>query len=244
VLARDPGHLATQESLCFLLGAVGRMRETATRRIAMNGPGTMRPSMQCRVAFCYWFLGRIEEADRVLGRAAEMWPGNHSVWIFRFFILSGTGRFERALAHVTDPAGRPPLPPPMLEGLRLSTVAALSGTEADRARAVEALMPRLRESPAAVVNALMLLNLIGAIDAAFDVADAYFLERGPLIAALRWRPGGEIQINSSRRKTNPLFVPSSAPMRADPRFGPLTEAMGLGRYWRERGIEPDFRRFA
>jgi hypothetical protein len=31
-------------------------------------------------------------------------------------------------------------------------------------------------------------------------------------------------------------------MRADPRFGRLVEELGLDRFWRESGIQPDYRR--
>jgi hypothetical protein len=37
-----------------------------------------------------------------------------------------------------------------------------------------------------------------------------------------------------------LFIPATAPMRANPRFLPLCEAMGLARHWRETGPSPDF----
>ena len=244
VLQRDPGHVAILDSRALLIGAVGRMRETAAARFAFADRVPFHVAMQCRLALTHWFVGEIAEADRVLGRAADLWPGNRNVWIFRFNVLAGTGRSARALAHVEDPVGRPPLPPPLLESFALSMRAALSNAEDDRARAVASVTALIAKSPGAVVIGTMNLNLIGAIDAAFDVAHAYFLERGPLIAALRWRPDGEMFLDARRRKTNMLFVPSTAPMRADPRFGPLTEAMGLGRYWRERGIEPDFRRIA
>jgi hypothetical protein len=37
----------------------------------------------------------------------------------------------------------------------------------------------------------------------------------------------------------PLFTPAAAPLRADRRFLDLCEGMGLGDYWRRRGIRPD-----
>jgi len=43
-----------------------------------------------------------------------------------------------------------------------------------------------------------------------------------------------------RRHTQVLFVPVSAPLRADYRFLPMCEACGLGEYWRRAGRQPDF----
>ena len=66
------------------------------------------------------------------------------------------------------------------------------------------------------------------------------LERGPLMASVRWRTG-QVSINDQRRpKTNMLFVPISAAMRADRRFLPLTEDIGFADYWDRSGTVPDF----
>jgi hypothetical protein len=96
------------------------------------------------------------------------------------------------------------------------------------------------QSVAAVVNAIMLLNLIGAIDRAFEVSEAYYLEEGPLIPAMAWRPGQPFVPDQRRRKTNMLFTPVARPMQRDARFMPLMERMGLVAYWNRRGVTPDF----
>jgi len=87
---------------------------------------------------------------------------------------------------------------------------------------------------------MMLLNHLGATDRAFDLARAYYLEQGPIVAALSWRPGQPIIQDQRRRKTNMLFTPTAAAMRSDPRFMPLMQQMGLADYWDKRGIRPDF----
>ncbi len=241
VLRQDPDNLPILESKSFLFGAVGRMKESATIRLGFADRMQFDAAAQARLGYAYWFLGRIGDADRVLARAAELWPGNLTVWMLRFFVLAGTGRADRALAHATDPAGRPQLPPAAFQTFRLTGEALVSGVAADKGRAVDAVVSGIADSPIRVINALMMLNLMQAMDEAFAVADAYFLERGPLIAALRWRPGGELIVDQRRRKTNPLFVPSSWPMRQDSRFEPLMAEMGLDRYWAESGRQPDYR---
>lgn len=56
------------------------------------------------------------------------------------------------------------------------------------------------------------------------------------MASLQWREG-QVSINDQRRrKTTMLFIPVSAPMRADPRFEKLTEDTGMADYWR-RSVE-------
>jgi len=64
------------------------------------------------------------------------------------------------------------------------------------------------------------------------------------MASVRWR-AGQVAVNDQRRrKSHMLFVPVAQPMRADPRFGPFTERMGLATYWRQAGVTPDFRQRA
>jgi hypothetical protein len=86
----------------------------------------------------------------------------------------------------------------------------------------------------------MSLSMLAELDAAFDVAFGTFLRRGPLIGTL-WGGAGEMPVNTLRwRRTVALFIPATARLRADPRFAELCEGIGLVRYWRERGITPDY----
>ena len=48
-------------------------------------------------------------------------------------------------------------------------------------------------------------------------------------------------IRRNDRYTNFLVYPSTAPMRADPRFAKLTQEIGLEKYWKESGSQPDYR---
>jgi hypothetical protein len=119
----------------------------------------------------------------------------------------------------------------MIETLRAAMTALQSGRAADRAIAVERLLAEVSRGPTLAVNATLLLCGLGELDRAFDVARAYLLEEGPLMASVRWR-AGQVSVNDQRRrKTNMIFVPVSAPMRADPRFADLVQRMGLADYW-------------
>jgi DNA-binding winged helix-turn-helix (wHTH) protein/tetratricopeptide (TPR) repeat protein len=242
VLADHPDHIVTLDSRGFLLGAVGRIRESAVSRIAFAPSAPFDASVQYLLIYSFWFLDRIEEADRVASRAMEMWPRHYGVWFGRLWLLAGTGRFDRALSQVDDAAARPPLPAPLVDTLRAALDAAATRQPAAVGAAVDRVMAGVSNSVAAVVNGMMLLNHLGATDRAFDLARAYYLEQGPIIAAVNWRPGQPVIKDQRRRKTNMLFTPTAASMRSDPRFMPLMEQMGLADYWNARGIPPDFLR--
>jgi tetratricopeptide (TPR) repeat protein len=240
VLAEHRDHLFTRDSRSFLLGAVGRMREAALERLAFAGEAPFDVNLQFRQVYALWFLGRIAEADRDAARGLEMWPRHGGMWFARLWLLTGTGRFDRALAQIGDEAGRPRLSPAMVEALRAATIAAMSGKPSDVEAAVDRVISGVKESVAGVVNAMMLLNILQATDHAFALAEAYYLEQGPIIAAMKWRPGQPFVPDQRRRKTNMLFTPVAATMQRDPRFQPLMNRMGLTNYWDRRGIVPDF----
>jgi hypothetical protein len=222
------------------MGAVGRMREAGLQRLSFSRDDVLDANFEYRHIYALWFLGRIAEADRVATRGLEMWPGHPGIWFGRLWVLTGTGRLDRALAHIADASARPPLPEPMLATLRAGISAAKSRQPAEIDAAVRQIMAGVAHSVAAVVNAMMLLNLMGAIDAAFELSRAYYLEQGPIMAALEWRPGQPIVPDQRRRKTNMLFTPTAAAMQRDPRFMPLMREMGLIDYWDRRGVTPDF----
>jgi DNA-binding winged helix-turn-helix (wHTH) protein/tetratricopeptide (TPR) repeat protein len=240
VLLAHPDHIVTRDSRSFLLGAVGRMRESALDRVAFAPSAPFDASVQSLLIYSHWFLGRIEEADRVASRALEMWPRHPGAWFGRLWLLAGSGRYDRALAQIDDAAARPALPKPLVDTLRSAISAAETRQPGAVGAAVDQVMAGVSRSVAAVVNGMMLLNHLGAIDRAFDLARAYYLEQGPIIAAVSWRPGEPMIQDQRRRKTNMLFTPTAATMRSDPRFMPLMEQMGMADYWDQRGVLPDF----
>lgn len=239
VLAVAPDHLPTLDALAFLLVAVGRARESAKLRAGFAPREPLHVEHQYRLIYAHWILGRVDDADRAADRALQLWPKHIAVWFARLWVLAFTGRAGRALAHLEDAAGRPNLPPWMLQTLRVSLTAIEGGRPSDRATAVERLLNEVSLSPSNAINALLLLNGMGEIDRAFEVANAYLLEDGPLMASVRWRPGQVAVNDQRRRKTHMLFVPVTAGMRADPRFAALTQRIGLADYWAKARVKPD-----
>lgn len=241
VLSLDPEHLPTRDARAFMHVAVGRGRQGSAdrRRIAAREP--LHAGHQFRLVYANWVLGDIGAADRAADRALNLWPKHPGAWFARLWTLAFTGRAGRALAHVDDEAGRLALPAPMIEVLRLAMIALDGRRPADVERAAGAVLDLLDRGPTHAINAILILAGLGEIDRAFDVASAYLLERGPLTAVLRWRPGQVSANDQRRRKTNMLFMPVTAPMRSDRRFLTLAEDIGLARYWEQAGVVPDFR---
>lgn len=240
ILAKHPDHLFTQDSRLFFYGAVGRMRESGVGRNALASAAEQDANMLYRQVYGLWFQNRIAEADRTAFRGLEIWPGHAGIWFARLWVLAGTQRFERALAFIGETIGRPPLPPPMLETLRFTMQAALTGKKDNVEAASQRIIGGVSKSVAGVVNGFMLLNVMGALDQVFALANAYYLERGPILPAMQWRPGQPSVPDQRRRKTNMLFTPIAAPMQRDPRFLPLMQEIGLADYWKQRGVTPDF----
>jgi hypothetical protein len=146
------------------------------------------------------------------------------------------------LAFVGEDERRPDLPRQVIETLTACMRALESQHAPDKAAAARLLMRDLAFGPSLAISAVLLFNGLGDVDRAFGVAEAYLLERGPVLANARWRVGDASVNDQRRRKTHMMFVPVSAPMRADPRFETLMIDVGLAAYWAARGVVPDFRK--
>jgi tetratricopeptide (TPR) repeat protein len=236
VLEVAPDHVATRDARAFFYVSVGRVRENIAERLAIAQREPLNAILLYRLVYAHWIMGQVAEADRAAERALQLWPRHPGVWFARLWVLAFTGRAERALGHLEAAAARPDLPPWMVGTLRAAMEALVSGRPADAAQAKERLLADVARSPSASVNALLILNGLGELDRAFEVARAYLLEEGPLMASVQWRPGQVLVNDQRRRKTHMLFTPVTAAMRRDPRFPELAERVGLAAYWRTRGI--------
>lgn len=240
VLAVDPEHLPIRDARCFMHVAVGRGREGCADRVVIATREPLHAGYQYKLVYSYWILGDIGAADRAADRALQLWPKHPGVWSARLWTLAFTDRADRALAHVQDEAARPDFPPWMFDMLRISMVGLMTRRPADVTAAVDSILSLVSRGPSNAISAVMILNGLGEIDRAFEVASAYLLERGPLMASVRWR-AGDVSVNDARRrKTSMLFVPVASAMRADPRFVKLTADIGLRSYWDRAGVLPDF----
>lgn len=239
VLAIAPDNEAANDMLSVLLMEVGLVNEGAAivdRLIRMQ---PLSSAYNYRHVYQLWARGRTAEADRVADQALQLWPRHSGVWLARFWIFATTGRAMAALAMLDD-GNRAELSSSLEAVLRASARALQSGRAADIATARDDNLLAARQGPFGVVNATLTLPPLGETDIALEINQGYLLRTGPLVGALR-RPAGQRALNQqNRRKTQSLWMPPAARLRAHPRFLALCEASGLATYWREVGHAPSF----
>ena len=100
---------------------------------------------------------------------------------------------------------------------------------------------RAHEATGPAEEAIRTAAMLGHVDDAFAIADAYYFSRGFSVPDVRFTRDEGFYSPPEQRQIHFLFEPLTRSMRADPRFARLTEELGLERYWRESGVQPDFR---
>jgi DNA-binding winged helix-turn-helix (wHTH) protein/tetratricopeptide (TPR) repeat protein len=223
-----------------LLMEVGRMREAVRPLAAAVRREPLAPWARYSLGLAQWAAGRTEEAERTAREGLELFPRQHPLWFLLFNILTFTGRAAEALAFSRDPAYRPgTVPQPDVE-LSLAVARAFaSGAAADVDQAVAVQLAAARRGIGYAENAMSWTAALGRLDDAFAVANAIFFDRGFVVPDQRFSPEqGRFNVAGSR-PTHQLFMPVTASMRRDPRFGPLASELGLLTYWRQSGHLPD-----
>ena len=239
-LALDPRQFEAFSLLGFVLWNVGRARQAIGDLNRRGDEGTMLPLLQYRLAMLLWSAGRLEESDRVIERAFSLWPRNYVVWFSRFWLLARSGRPQEALAMSANRAMRPTgIPEWNFEVNELTARALLTRDPADIRTAMDANRKAARQGAGFAENAMQLASAVGALDEAFELAAAYYFNRGFTTGVTRFtvQQGGYTPLD--RRVTSFLFAPSTEAMRRDARFLPLARQLGLVDYWQRSGSRPD-----
>ena len=241
VLADAPVQGEAIDALGLLRQAVGRSRDAVELggRVASQEP--LGPMRQYRRTYQLWSTGRVAEADRLIERAIELWPGHPGVWLARLYLMAFTGRAGAALSQLEDSDSRPSrMPEGTIQVLRAS-LQALKSRQPSAVEDVVALhLAEAMKGPSGAIMGILFLNAFGRLDEAFAVAEGYLLRQGPRIMPLNRTRTQAVIGDQRQRKTMSLFIPVSAPMRADPRFLDLCRGCGLVDYWRQSGRWPDF----
>jgi tetratricopeptide (TPR) repeat protein len=232
--------MAALSDLGILEMSTGRMKVALAITEQQAEADPLAAVHQYKLVYRLWSAGRIAEMDIAADRALNLWPAHPAIWFARMWTYGYTGRAQAARAMLADADTRPDMPPPVLQ-MFADTMRALETRQADDVRAAIAInLDHTRKAPGAAVAAVQHLSALGDLDGAFDVARGYLVREGPLVGQLRHADSKMVRLNEQhRRKTMVLFIPATAPMRADPRFLELVRAIGLTAYWEASGLGPD-----
>jgi DNA-binding winged helix-turn-helix (wHTH) protein/tetratricopeptide (TPR) repeat protein len=241
IIGLDQGNIFAIAQLVLLLQAAGLNRESWNwneRALALE---PLSADFLGKRALKLWIAGRLSEADKVIDQVRALYPDDSGVWWVRLLIFALTGRAPAAQAMLDADPQR--LGTKEDVSLWRTAIAAFEqGSRDNKARARQAAFEAARAPGGSAGEGVMILSALGEVDAAFDVANGFLLSRGAIVRSGRPSPQVELNDAISRINTQWLFTPPCTPMRADPRFVPLCEAVGLADYWRSRGVRPDYQR--
>lgn len=240
--ASAPANVHVLGSLTSFLQAAGRTSKSWLYNEQAAAAAPTSPTPKWRRALRLWTAGRNEEALELTERLLPLWPRHALVWNARFMVLAFTGRTGAAAAMLEDPVAPPVNAHPVRAEQWLPTLDAFADPSPDRvARAREANLAAAQMNPGQATYAAMALSQLGEIDSAFAVINALLLSEGPLVAKRPIVPRSFVANSPSWCRTQWLFMPPLAAVRADPRFAALCEAIGLARYWRRGNGGPDLK---
>jgi DNA-binding winged helix-turn-helix (wHTH) protein/tetratricopeptide (TPR) repeat protein len=237
-LEREPNNKRALRLLAVDLIFVGRSSAAVPLYARIGRP--LAPAVYANYIEALWTAGRLEEADSAVDHARSLYPGDKLIWGERYNMLRFGGRPAAAIAMLRDSEDAAA---PNEEAVREMTVArAIESRDPTQVQAViDEQMRLVRLGSAYAGDAILVANAVGRVDEAFTVADAYYFGRGFIIPD-RQAPAAVFYSPPNDRHTRMLFDPVSRPMRADPRFARLVDELGLERYWRDSGSQPDYRR--
>lgn len=240
-LVEHPEHGELTYALAQLLTQVGRAAEAAPLLERVRRSGPPNPGVYYREIYALWSANRREETDRLIDEANQIFPSQFAVWFTRLYICMFTGRTAEAAAILNDPAARPTgVPVGEFASLQRVVRALETRAETDIDRAQADWLALARTGAGLAENAIQFASALGRLDDAFAVAEAYYFNRGFVVPDVRFSKEQGTYTPPEERQTKFLFFPVTAAMRADPRFQPLMERLGLVRYWGQSGVMPDY----
>lgn len=234
----DPSLPAAPHVLGVTWRQSGRLQEAAEQTATSNARTPLMPYFVSEHTDVLLALGRRAEAEAMLERARRLWP-THRTIVFTVFDAALTeGALADAEAMLADPAQRAIIAPiggPQTVPILVRALRTRNGGDVTAALRVCGDYATLTRN--ASRNCLIGLNVLGEIDAAFALAGfMYPDQRGPNRAA---REQIWLDASDTLQGTAVLFLPQTAPLRADPRFVGVAERLGLVDYWRAVA-PPDF----
>lgn len=239
IIAVDSTNIGAIGELVLMLQATGLNRESwnwneralALDPLAMGNLG--------RRALKLWIAGHVSQADKVIDQVRGLWPSDPWPWWARFLIFALTGRARAAQAMLES---NPQMlgPPQEIQLWQTSLAALMEPSPENLRRARDACFNGARMAGQLAGQGVMILSALGDVDAAFDIANGFLLSRGSIVRGGKTTFKPDLNDAGWRINTQWLFTPPAAVMRADARFLPLCDGVGLVDYWRSRGVRPDY----
>jgi tetratricopeptide (TPR) repeat protein len=242
-IARYPEHEWTSLVLGWLLGDVGRNAESAAVFAGLRARTQPNPWRYYHEIMALWGANRLEEADRLMDEATQLYPGHLSIWFGRLYVRLYTGRAAEARAMLDDTPVRPSgLPASEFDPVVSAVRAFATQSPSDVAEAMRIWRDRARIGNGYAETAIQLASAFGQVDDAYRLIEAFYFNRGFTLPDLRYSAEQGIFATVEDRPTGLLFWPNMVPVRRDPRFPQLIRELKLDRYWRESGRAPDYMR--
>jgi tetratricopeptide (TPR) repeat protein len=241
IIALDPKNVGAIDRLVLLLQAAGLNRESWNWNERALTIEPLSVNFLSKRSLKLWIAGHVAQADNVIEQVRALYPENPGPWWVRFLILALTGR-ARAAQAMLDPNPARLGSPDEIKVWRTALVALDRRSPASVGAVRDACFEAARIPGGPAGESAMILSALGEVDAAFDLVNGFLLSRGSIVRRGASISKPDVSDAASRINTQWLFTPPCASMRADARFLPLCEAIGLGDYWRKRHVGPDYAR--
>jgi DNA-binding winged helix-turn-helix (wHTH) protein len=239
IIAIDPTRIWAITELVLMLQAAGMNRESWYWNERALSLVPLSLDYLTKRAFKLWIAGRVTDADKVIDQVRALYPTNEWAWWARFVIFATSGRAHAAQAMLNS---NPKMLSDPAEAAmwRVALPALIDRSAVPESRIREVCFHQAKVAGQTHGPAVMILSALGDVDGGFAIADGALLGRGPIVRIEQ--PGSNAAVQEAVDRTNMqwLFTPPCAAMRADPRFGPLCDGIGLTEYWRRRGVQPDY----
>lgn len=233
LVRRNPQYVGAHQHLAWVLMNVGRWSEAvdAHRRAKAINPNL--PGNRYGLILSLWSAGRLTETDNEIEDSIRRWPRHPFFWEYKVKILALTGRPAAALQMFNDKADRPAGYEEINEALwRALLVALISRSDADADRAIKIILANARRIQAPPLPEAFECAVLGRSESALAMLEGIYLGTG---AWAKENPYG-------KTVTHPLFQPQAKTLWQNARFNRILKDIGLERYWREAGVQPDYRR--
>lgn len=233
VIATRPANRPAMYMLAMLLHVTGRSQESLTlfRRAHQDRnptPGSM--FIECKAL---WYAGRLDEADRLLTRASELYPTHFALWFQRFYMSLYTNRADAALAMALDTSRWPSnIPEEEIERVRRVAEAMIDPGQARVDRVMTQVMAIARIGAGFAENSAQFAAALGRPKQSMAILHAYYFGEGFTVPEVRFTAMQGSYTRAGDRMTNFLFAPSMASLHPLPEFSALTQRLGLADYWR------------